>query len=155
MDLSVGGKTMKRSISILALSALVGVAAAIGAPQEASAPAQQDKTAQTGVKHASGRRHADPQQQVQRLAKRLQLTSEQQSQLLPILSQRTERAKAIRNDSTLSATDRRAKLRDLRQESEAQIKNVLTDTQKQQYDAMVQQRRSHMKRHEAGTASAS
>ncbi len=64
---------MKRSISILALSALVGVAAAVGAPQEASAPAGQDKTAQTHVKHASGRRHADPQQQVQRLAKRLQL----------------------------------------------------------------------------------
>ena len=144
---------MKRSISILALSALLGVAAAIGAPQEASAPAQQDKTAQ-GTHANRGRQH-DPQQQVQRLAKRLQLTSEQQTQLLPILAQRAEQAKAIRNDTTLAVTDRRSKLRGLRQESEAQIKNVLTDTQKQQYDAMVQQRRSHMKRHEAGTGSAS
>ena len=146
---------MTRSISILALSALVGVAAAAAAPQEASAPAQQDKTAQTDVKHANGRRQFTPQKQVERLAKRLQLTSEQQSQLLPIVSQRAEQAKAIRNDTTLSPTDRRAKLRDLRQDSEAQIKNVLTDTQKQQYDAMVQHGRSHMKRHEAGTGSAS
>ena len=149
----VGEKTMIRNISIFALSALLGVAAAVGAPQEASAPAGQDKTAQ-GT-HANGRRHRDPQQQVQRLAKRLQLTTEQQTQLLPILSQRAEQAKAIRNDTTLSVTDRRAKMRDLRQESEAQIKNVLTDTQKQQYDAMVQRGRSHMKHHEAGTGSAS
>lgn len=143
---------MIRNISIFALSALLGVATVVGAPQEASAPAGHDKTEGT---HANGRRQRDPQQQVQRLAKRLQLTDEQQTQLLPILSQRAEQAKAIRNDTTLSVTDRRAKMRDLRQESEAQIKNVLTDTQKQQYDAMVQRGRNHMKRHEAGTGSAS
>lgn len=138
---------MTRSISILALSALLGVGAAVAA--------QQDKAAQADVTHAKGQRQLDPERQVQRLAKRLQLTNEQQSQLLPILSQRAEQVKAIRNDTTLSATDRRAKMRDVRQESEAQIKNVLTDTQKQQYDAMAQQRRSHMKHHEAGTGSAS
>jgi periplasmic protein CpxP/Spy len=146
---------MTRSISILALSALLGVTAAVGAPQAVQAPAQQDKAAQAETAHAKGQRQFDPQRQVQRLAKRLQLTSEQQTQLLPILSQRSEQMKAIRNDTTLSATDRRAKMRDLRHESETQIKNVLTDTQKQQYDSMVQQRRSHMKHHEAGTGSAS
>ena len=146
---------MTRSISILALSALLGVTAAVAAPQADKAPARQDKTTQADGTHANARRQFDPQRQVERLAKRLQLTSEQQSQLLPILSQRAEHVKAIRNDTTLSATDRRAKMRDLRQESEAQIKNVLTDTQKQQYAAMMQQRRSHMKHHDTGTGSAS
>jgi hypothetical protein len=147
---------MTRSISILALSALLGAAVAVAAPQADKAPAQQDKAAaQADATHAHARRQFDPQRQVQRLAKRLQLTSDQQTQLLPILAQRAEQAKAIRNDTTLSVTDRRAKMRDLRKESEAQIKNVLTDTQKQQYDAMIQQHRNHMKHHEAGTASAS
>lgn len=146
---------MIKNISIFALSTLLGVTAVIGAPQDVPAPQGQDKAAQTGGTHANGRRQPDPQRQVQRLAKRLQLTSEQQNQLLPILAQRSEQWKAIREDTTLSATDRHSKLRDLRQESEGQIKNVLTDTQKQQYDAMLQQGHSHTKRHAAGTGSAS
>lgn len=126
----------------------------MGAPQETAAPQPQDNTTQTDGRHAKTRRQHDPQQQVQRLTKRLQLTSEQQSQLLPILTQRNDGVNAIRNDTTLSANDRRAKLRDVRQQSEAQIKNVLTDTQKQQYDAMLQRAQSHTRRHMSGTGSA-
>jgi protein CpxP len=146
---------MKKNICSFVLAALVGAAAAIGAPQEASAPAGQNGAAQADSAQANGHRQFDPQKQVQRLAKRLELTSEQQNQLLPILSQRAEQAKALRSDATLSATDRRAKMRELRQESNAQIRNILTDSQKQQYDAMLQQARSHGKRHGAGTGSAS
>jgi protein CpxP len=148
---------MKKNIYIFALSALLGAAAAVGAPQEASGPAQPNQSVQTEGAQANGHRHVDPQKQVQRLAKRLQLTSDQQSQLLPILSQRAEQAKTLRSDTSLSAEDRRAKMRELRQESNTQIRNVLTDSQKQQYDAMQQKARSHMngKRHQAPAASAS
>lgn len=148
---------MKKNIYAFALSALLGAAGAIGAPQQASAPAQQNQSAKTEGAHANAHRQHDPQKQVEHLAKRLQLTSEQQTQLLPILSQRAERAKTIRNDASLSATDRRAKMRELRQESDVQIRNVLTDSQKQQYDAMLQQARDHAgrKRQAAGTGSAS
>ncbi len=146
---------MKKNIYIFTLSALLGATAIIAAPQETSAPAAQNQSAQTEGTRANEHRQFDPQRQVQRLAKRLQLTSEQQNQLLPILSQRAEQAKALRNDSSLPATDRRAKLRELRQESNTQIRNILTDTQKQQYDAMLQQAHSHMKRHGASTGSAS
>ena len=146
---------MKKNVYIFALSALLGATAAIGAPQEVSAPPQQNQTTQTDNARGYGHQQMDPQKQVQRLAKRLQLTSDQQNQLLPILAQRADQVKALRNDANLSATDRRAKMRDLRQESEVQIKNILTDSQKQQYDAMVQQARSHAKRHGAGTGSAS
>jgi Spy/CpxP family protein refolding chaperone len=147
--------TMKKNIYIFALSALLGATAAIGAPQEVSAPTQQNQTTQADGSRPHGHRQADPQKQAQRLAKRLQLTSDQQNQLLPILAQRADQAKALRNDASLSATDRRAKMRDLRQESDAQIRNILTDSQKQQYDAMLQQARGRMKQHGAGTGSAS
>ncbi len=146
---------MKKNIYILALSALLGATAAIGSPQQSAAQPQQDQSAQTDGAGANRHRQPDPQRQVARLTKRLQLTSEQQNQLLPILSQQAEQAKAMRSDASLSATDRRAKMRELRQATNAQVKNVLTDSQKQQYDAMMQQARDHNKRHGAGTGSAS
>ena len=145
---------MKKNIYIFALSAVLGATAAIGSPQQTAAQPQQDQSVQTDGAHANRHQQHDPQQQVARLTKRLQLTNEQQSQLLPILSQQAEQAKAMRNDANLSATDRRAKMRELRQATNAQIKNILTDSQKQQYDAMLQQARDHSKRHGSGTRSA-
>jgi periplasmic protein CpxP/Spy len=147
---------MKKSIYLVAVSALLSLTSAIAAPQQTTATAEQEQqTAPVQTVKPNEMRQADPQRQVKRLTKRLQLTPEQQRQLLPILSQRTEQVNAIRNDASLSVQDRRAKLRDARQESETQIKNVLTDTQRQQYDAMIQQNRSHIKRHRAGNGTAS
>ncbi|MFL6447886.1 MAG: hypothetical protein ACJ746_09400 [Bryobacteraceae bacterium] len=148
---------MKKNLYVLALSALLGATAAMAGPQDSPAPVQQNQSAQSEGTHGKGHRQLDPQKQADRLAKRLRLTSEQQSQLLPILSQRADQAKALRSDTRLTATDRRAKLRDLRQESESQIRNILTDSQKQQYDALLQQARSHAgrKQQQASTPSAS
>ena len=146
---------MKKNIYSFALSALIGATAAIGAPQAVSAPAGQNEPVQTDGTHAKRHGQPDPQRRVERLTKRLGLTSEQQSQLLPILSQQAEQMKALKSDTSLSDTDRRAKMREVRQASNTQIRSVLTDSQKQQYDAMLQQARSHAKRHGTGTGSAS
>lgn len=146
---------MKKNVSLLALSTLFGVTAAFAAPQDVSAPAPQNQTAPAPQNHRRGQ-FSDPNQQVQRLAKRLQLTSEQQNQLLPIFTQHQEQAKSIRSDSSLSAADRQAKLKDLRQQNNDQIRGVLTDAQKQQYDEMLQHARSraHAKRHQANSTPA-
>ena len=80
----------------------------------------------------------DPNQQVQRLTKRLNLTADQQSQLLPILTERRQQMTSIRSDSSLSAQDRHAKMRAVRESSEAKIRALLTDSQKQTYDQMQQ-----------------
>lgn len=148
---------MKKNLYIFALSTLFGVTAAIGSPQAVSAPPSQSQSTSTDAPRATGRRQPDPNQQVKRLAKRLQLTPEQQSQLLPILVQHQEQAKGLRSDTSLTDTDRRAKLRDLRQDSNSQVKAILTDAQKQQYDAMLQHNRSrmHAKRQQGNDGSAS
>jgi periplasmic protein CpxP/Spy len=146
---------MKKNIYIFALSALIGATAAIGAPQAVSAPAGQNEPVQTDGTHANTHRQPDPQRQMEHLTKRLGLTSEQQNQLLPILSQQAEQVKAVRSDTSLSETDRRAKMRELRQATNKEVRNVLTDSQKQQYDAMLQKARSHAKRHGTATGSAS
>jgi periplasmic protein CpxP/Spy len=121
---------MKKQLGSFALCLILGSGLALAAPLPQEAPAS-----------APAAHRPDPDQQVQRLAKRLNLTAEQQNQLLPIITERQRQMTALRNDSSLSAQDRRAKLRALREDSNSKIKTVLTDSQKQQYEQMRQHRR--------------
>ena len=131
-----------RKLFSFALSTCFVAGMAMAAPQsqDESAPSQQEQPA--------GHRRANPERRVQMLSKRLNLTADQQSQLLPILTDRQEKMQAIFHDSSLSKEDRTAKMRSLREDSESKIKAVLTDEQKQTYDQMRQQsrERSHERR---------
>ncbi|MBV8552907.1 MAG: hypothetical protein JOY54_16555 [Acidobacteriaceae bacterium] len=137
---------MKKQIFTLALSTLFGLGAAMAAPpQQGDQPA-----APQNEQHAQHR--ADPSQQVRRLTKRLNLTSDQQSQLLPILTDRQQQMESIRNDNSLSAKDKHVKMHAIREASDAQIRSLLTDSQKQTYDQMQQQMREHMQqKHDQAT----
>jgi Spy/CpxP family protein refolding chaperone len=116
----------------LALGSCLGVTA-MAQDQQAPPPATQNQ-----------RQAPDPARQAQRMAKRLGLTADQQSQLVPILANRDQQVMALRSDTTLSPQDRHAKMMNLRQDSDAKIKAVLTDAQKQQYDEMRQQHRGRV-----------
>jgi periplasmic protein CpxP/Spy len=124
-----------RKLFSFALSTCFVAGMAMAAPQgqDQSAPSQQEQ-------HA-GHRRANPERRVQMLSKRLNLTADQQSQLLPILTDRQEKMQAIFHDSSLSKEDRMTKMRSLREDSESKIKAILTDEQKQTYDQMQQQSR--------------
>lgn len=106
---------------------------AMAQDQQAPPPASQDQ-----------HRQVDPAKQAERLAKKLGLTADQQSQLTPILANRNQQAMALRADTTLSPQDRHAKMMSLRQDSDAKIKAVLTDAQKQQYDELQQHQRGRV-----------
>jgi periplasmic protein CpxP/Spy len=148
---------MRKQIFSLALSTAFGLGIAMAAPQ-ATAPAQsQDQS--TAPQHGqwAGRHEADPNKELQRMTKKLNLTSDQQNQILPILTNRQQQMESIRNDSSLSAQDRRAKFRSVREDSDTKIRAVLNDDQKKQYDQMQQQMRERHQGHEQnnGTGSGS
>jgi Spy/CpxP family protein refolding chaperone len=129
---------MKKQIVTLALTTFFGlgtIGVAMAAPQDQQAPAP-----------AQAREHrpADPNREVKMLGKRLNLTADQQNQILPILSNRQQQMATLRADSSLSAQDRHAKVRAIRETSDAQIRALLNDNQKQAYDQMLQQQRQHM-----------
>jgi Spy/CpxP family protein refolding chaperone len=88
---------------------------------------------------------ANPQQQINRLTKKLALTADQQSQILPILQNRDQQVSAIYNDATLSQKDRHARLSAVRNDAQSQLRNVLTDTQRAAYDQMEQEARERAK----------
>lgn len=144
---------MKIQVLTLTLSAFVAVGLATANPQsdpgqaEHSQAAGQDGAPPNGGGHWQGRR-PDPNQQVKRLTKELKLTSDQQSQILPILTDRASKVDAIRADTSLTQDDRRSKMKSLREESETKIKAILTDEQKQKYDQMQQHMRERMQEHQ-------
>ena len=122
---------MKKQFASLALCAALGAGMALAAPLPQDTP-----TSST----ANGHRF-DPSQQLKRLTKRLNLTPDQQNQLLPILTDRQQQMSALRGDTSLSGQERRAKARTLREDFDSKIKAVLNDSQKQQYEQMRQHRR--------------
>ncbi len=132
---------MRKQLSFMTISALIGTGLAMAAPQE-QAPAPPP----AGQAH---HRQMDPNREVKMLTKKLNLSSDQQKQLLPILTDRQQQFESIRNDSSLSPKDQHEKMRSVREDSETKIKAVLNDNQKQTYDQMQQQMRERMQqRHE-------
>ena len=130
---------MRKRMCSLALSALFGLGVAV------AAPLGQDQSAQ-GSQQAE-RHHADPNQQLSRLSKKLNLTADQQNQILPVLTARQQQMQSIWSDNSLSREDRQAKMRAVREDSNTKIRAVLTDSQKQTYDQMQQQMREREKQH--------
>jgi len=146
---------MRKSILSFALSTAFGLSVAMAAPQ-ATAPAQsQDQSTAPQNGHWAGRHEADPNKEVQRMTKKLNLTADQQNQILPILTSRQQQMESIRNDSSLSQQDRRAKFRAVREDSDTKIRAVLNDDQKKTYDQMQQHMHERHQGHEqSGTGAA-
>jgi protein CpxP len=128
---------MRKGFCLLAISSLLGIGAAMGAAQDQqAAPAPQEG-------HGP-RWQMDPEQRVKMLTKRLNLTSDQQAKLLPILTDQKQQFESIRNDTSLTQKDRAEKMRALREDSDTKIQALLTDSQKQTYAQMKAQAREHM-----------
>jgi periplasmic protein CpxP/Spy len=137
---------MRKQMFSLALSSLFALGVAIAAPQN-SAPAQDQPAPQQKGEWAGRHGAADPNKEVQHLTKKLNLTADQQNQILPILTERRQQMESIRNDSSLSQQDRRAKMRSAREDSDTKIRAVLNDDQKKTYDQMQQQMRERRSEH--------
>jgi protein CpxP len=83
----------------------------------------------------------DPDQQVQRLSKALNLTDDQKGQIKAVLVDNMKRMQAMREDSTIAPEDRRAKAMTMREETTTKIKALLNDDQKVQYDQILAEQR--------------
>ncbi len=94
------------------------------------------------------RAHAhNPARAAHRLGRQLGLTQEQVAQIKPILANRQQQMAGLRADTMLTPQDRRTRARGIRQESRTQIEALLTDTEKQQYEQMLANRRAQHAQH--------
>lgn len=112
----------------------------------AQAPEQSPKsTAPQAAENQQARPHHEfnPDRQAAHLGKKLGLTGDQVAQIKPILEARQQQMQDLRSDSSLAQQDRRAKAHEIMHDSNTKIEAVLNDTQKQQFEQMLQERRAH------------
>jgi len=83
--------------------------------------------------------------QLEMLTKRLDLTTDQQAQVKTIEEDTGKQMMALRNDTSISQDDKRAKMMDLRKASSDKIRAILTDDQKTKYDALQAEMKERMK----------
>lgn len=89
---------------------------------------------------------AQPKSATQRLVEQLTLTPDQKTKLDPVLADDAQKLRAIRQDSTLSADDKKTKSAAVRQDTEAKLKATLTGDQWKQYKKLKEERRSAAKK---------
>ena len=116
-----------------------GVALAQAPDQNQSSNANQA----TQSEHARAHHEANPDRMAKHLGKKLSLSNEQVAQIKPVLEDRVQKMQALRADASLSAQDRHAKAQDIMQDSKTRIEAVLNDTQKKQFEQMLEERRAH------------
>lgn len=138
---------MKQHLLSLSLAALLvcGAAPALFAQDNSAPPPAQDTTQGPGP---GGHHRMDPDAQLRHMTKQLDLSSDQQSQIRPILVDRQQKMQALFQDQSVSRQDRHSKMEAIRQDTTSRIEAVLNDQQKQKFEAM--QQRMQNRRHDGG-----
>jgi protein CpxP len=147
---------VKNQLCRLAISGLLATgltlcsAAAFAQQDNAAAPTPDASAPQQGGGHGQwGGHQQTPDEQVARMTKRYNLSSDQQAQVKPILANQQQQMQALRQDSSLSREDRMAKVKSIRDDSSSKISALLNDSQKQKFAQDQQRRQEHMQEHGA------
>ena len=129
-----------RNLSILLGAVLAAGAACAQAPDQSQPSSAAQATQNT---NAHTRKAPNPDRMAKHLGKKLNLSNDQVAQIKPLLEDRAQQMQTLRGDTTLSQQDRHSKARQIMQDSNTKIEAVLNDTQKQQFEQMMQERRAH------------
>jgi Spy/CpxP family protein refolding chaperone len=102
------------------------------------APAQEKKDepkpAPKAEKSDTKRRGAAITDRLRHVAEELKLTDEQKEKVKPIFHEEIEKLRALRDDSNASAQNRRGKMREILEATNAKIKPILTAEQLERWD---------------------
>jgi Spy/CpxP family protein refolding chaperone len=147
---------MKRQLCSLVLTGFLATGVML-AQEAGSAPEQNaPQTEGGGMGGHRGGHMMDPDQRLAHMTKRYKLTADQQSQIKPILQDEQQQMQSMRSDTTASREDKHAKMMSMHQASTQKIEAVLTDEQKQKFEAdqqkMQERRGEHMHGGDAGQA---
>jgi periplasmic protein CpxP/Spy len=126
---------------------LLGAVLATGAALAQAPDQSHPSSAAQATQNTNAReQHApNPDRMAKHLGKKLNLSDQQVAQIKPVLEDRVQQMQSLRADASLSQQDRHSKARQIMQDSNTRIEAVLNDTQKQQFEELMQQRRDHHK----------
>jgi len=104
------------------------------------AQTSQESQAPTSDKHAGMHHNGESaDQHLQMLTEKLNLTDDQQAKLKPIFEDQMQQMKAVREDSSLSQEQKRAKMKSIHESLHDQISAVLTPEQQAKFKQMRQE----------------
>ena len=103
--------------------------------------------AQSGEGQGPHRGMPSVDERVQHLTKTLNLSTDQQAKVKSILEDQQSQMTSLRQDTSMSQQDRRAKFQQIHEASTQKIRETLTDDQKAKFDAMQAEHKGHMGRH--------
>ncbi len=75
-------------------------------------------------------------QRLQHMTQMLNLSSDQQTKIRPILDNESQQMQALRSDTSMSREDRMAKMKSIREATNSQITPILTSEQQQKWSQM-------------------
>ena len=127
---------------LLAIGTMLIVALIAPAQQTATGPGATDK-----VEHGQRAAQGDVPtvgQQLKVLTEKLELTADQQARITPILQELHDATLKLVQDKSLSREQRLAKVRPKRYKADKQIREILSDDQKNKLDQYLQGPHSEM-----------
>ena len=136
---------MKRCLVVLVAAGAISIAAPFVAAQDTQSADQQAQPAQEhgGWHHGA----QDPAQRTKELTKHLNLTSDQQTKVQEIFTSEKSQMEGLHQDSSLSQQDRRAKMMDIHNTTNTQVRALLDSTQQKKWDEMQAKREQRMQNH--------
>ena len=134
---------MQTKLFTLALGGLLalGVSRAAMAQDTPPPPPDQGQAAPPADGPRGRGMRMDPSRQLEHLTRELNLTTDQQTQIKPLLVDRQQKMQALFQNQSLAPEDRRTQMRTIAEGTHNSIKAILTDDQKQKFDAMQQRMR--------------
>jgi len=137
---------MQKKLFTIALGGLLAIgASAVALAQDTPPPPPNPSQDQAGPpQQGYGGRgmRMDPDRQLARLTRELSLTTDQQTQIKPLLVERQQKMQALMQDQSVAPEDRRAQMRSIMEGTNNSIKALLNEDQKQKFAAM-QERMHH------------
>ena len=135
---------MKKLNLILSMTAMLifSAAAFAGAPQDAQSSQQPSTQSGTGQGHGAGEGHGrgmgmNADAMLERMSKELNLTDDQKTKIKPILEEQTKQMQDARQSTSTSDQDRRAKMKQIHENTMNQIRPVLNSDQQKKLEEMM------------------
>jgi Spy/CpxP family protein refolding chaperone len=124
------------------LSSLVAMGLLLTAGTFLSSAVAQD---QSGSSAPAKMQPPSPDEVVDTLAAKLNLSDDQKTQIKPIIADRQQKLQTLRSDTSMRPMQKMRKMKGIFDDSDKKIEAVLNDQQKQQYIQMEQQMRQEMR----------
>ncbi|HEX5483844.1 MAG TPA: hypothetical protein VFZ08_14575 [Terriglobia bacterium] len=135
------GRGRRLPLAAVALGTLAFVALAI----RPGLAATQDQTAPPEPSHQGRTMAARRGHEMHWLSKKLSLTKDQKAKIRPILENQRQQMRALRQDSSLSQQEKRARFMEIRSKTIDQIRPILTEEQRATLEQIQKQRQERMK----------